>query len=43
MCLAVIVALPAATPSEFKNTASFAFGNFTNCQFILIFIPEVMY
>ncbi|KAL0952585.1 hypothetical protein HGRIS_006841 [Hohenbuehelia grisea] len=30
LCLAVIVALPAATPSEFKNTAKFALGDFTN-------------
>ena len=31
LCLAVIVALPAATPSELKNSASFALGGFTNC------------
>lgn len=30
LCLAVIIALPAATPKEYKNTASYAFGNFTN-------------
>lgn len=30
LCLAVIIALPAATPSEFRNTASYAFGNFTS-------------
>jgi amino acid transporter len=30
LCLAVIVALPAATPSEFMNSASFAFGDFSN-------------
>ncbi|KAH8084912.1 APC amino acid permease [Cristinia sonorae] len=30
LCLAVIIALPAATPSEFKNTAKYAFGDFTN-------------
>ncbi|TCD69005.1 GABA-specific high-affinity permease [Steccherinum ochraceum] len=30
LCLAVIIALPAATPSEFKNTAAYAFGDFTN-------------
>ncbi|ETW79955.1 amino acid transporter, partial [Heterobasidion irregulare TC 32-1] len=30
LCLAVIVALPAATPKEFRNTAKFALGNFTN-------------
>ena len=30
LCLAVIVALPAATPKEYKNTASYAFGNFMN-------------
>ncbi|KAG8762841.1 GABA-specific high-affinity permease, partial [Ceratobasidium sp. 423] len=28
--LGVLIALPAATPAEFKNTASFALGNFTN-------------
>lgn len=31
LCLAVIIALPAATPKEFKNTAKFALGDFTNC------------
>jgi len=30
LCLAVIVALPAATPKELRNSASFALGNFTN-------------
>lgn len=30
LCLAVIIALPIATPSEFKNTASFALGEFNN-------------
>ncbi|KAJ7619544.1 APC amino acid permease [Roridomyces roridus] len=30
LCLAVIIALPAATPKEFRNTASFALGSFTN-------------
>ena len=30
LCLAVIVALPAATPKEFRNTASFALGGFSN-------------
>lgn len=30
LCLAVIIALPAATPKEFMNTASFALGDFTN-------------
>ncbi|KAJ6482890.1 amino acid/polyamine transporter I [Mycena vitilis] len=30
LCLVVIVALPAATPAEFKNTASFALGEFKN-------------
>ncbi|KAI0324639.1 APC amino acid permease [Cubamyces sp. BRFM 1775] len=33
LCLAVIIALPAATPAEFKNTASFAFGGFANWGF----------
>ncbi|KAI0717739.1 APC amino acid permease [Cerioporus squamosus] len=30
LCLAVIIALPAATPKEFRNNASYALGNFTN-------------
>ena len=30
--LAVIIGLPAATPTEFKNTAKYAFGNFENCK-----------
>ncbi|KAF9238376.1 amino acid permease-domain-containing protein [Melanogaster broomeanus] len=30
LCIAVIVGLPAATPKEFMNTASFALGNFSN-------------
>ncbi|KAH7925223.1 amino acid transporter [Leucogyrophana mollusca] len=30
LCLAIIVALPVATPPEFKNSASYALGNFTN-------------
>ncbi|CDO77529.1 hypothetical protein BN946_scf184912.g28, partial [Trametes cinnabarina] len=30
LCLAIIIALPAATPPEFKNTASYAFGGFVN-------------
>jgi len=30
LCLAIIIGLPAATPSEFKNTASFALGSFYN-------------
>ncbi|KAI0708122.1 APC amino acid permease [Cerioporus squamosus] len=30
LCLAIIIALPVATPSEFKNTPSFAFGGFAN-------------
>ncbi|EMD35048.1 hypothetical protein CERSUDRAFT_139863 [Gelatoporia subvermispora B] len=30
LCLAVIIALPAATPKEFMNDAKFAFGNFSN-------------
>jgi hypothetical protein len=30
LCLAVIIALPIATPSELMNSASYAFGNFTN-------------
>ncbi|TFK35826.1 APC amino acid permease [Crucibulum laeve] len=30
LCLAIIIALPIATPAEFKNTAKFALGDFTN-------------
>ncbi|KAI0701617.1 APC amino acid permease [Earliella scabrosa] len=30
LCLAIIIALPVATPSEFRNPPSFAFGGFTN-------------
>ena len=30
LCLAIIIALPAATPSEFKNTAHFALGHYYN-------------
>lgn len=30
LCLAIVIALPAATPSEFKNPASYAFGGFEN-------------
>ncbi|KAI0659060.1 APC amino acid permease [Cubamyces menziesii] len=29
--LAVVIAMPIATPKEFKNTASYAFGAFTTC------------
>ncbi|KAI0077673.1 APC amino acid permease [Panus rudis PR-1116 ss-1] len=48
LCLAVIVALPAATPSEFKNSAGYALGNFTNLDgwpngfaFILSFLAPL--
>ncbi|KAI0790897.1 amino acid permease-domain-containing protein [Abortiporus biennis] len=48
LCLAVIIALPAATPKEFRNTASYAFGNFTNTSgwpngyaFILSFLAPL--
>lgn len=30
LCLAIIILLPVATPQEFKNPASYAFGGFTN-------------
>ena len=40
LCLAVIVALPAATPKEFRNTAKFALGNFTNCMFLFPFLSS---
>ena len=32
LALAIIIALPAATPKEFKNSAGYAFGNFDNCM-----------
>jgi hypothetical protein len=35
LCLAVIIALPIATPSELKNSASYALGNFTNWASLL--------
>ncbi|EIW76668.1 amino acid transporter [Coniophora puteana RWD-64-598 SS2] len=48
LCLAVIIALPAVTPAEYKNTASFALGNFTNMNgwpdgyaFILSFLAPL--
>ncbi|KAL1938951.1 hypothetical protein VTO73DRAFT_11104 [Trametes versicolor] len=48
LCLAVIIALPAATPKEFRNTASYALGNFTNTSgwpsgfaFILSFLAPL--
>ncbi|KAI0360810.1 APC amino acid permease [Trametes cingulata] len=30
LCLAIIIAMPVATPKEFRNTASYAFGGFAN-------------
>ena len=33
LCFVVIVAFPAATPKEYKNIASYAFGNFMNCTY----------
>ena len=30
LCVAIIIALPAATPAEYKNSASYALGDFTN-------------
>ncbi|KIM81914.1 hypothetical protein PILCRDRAFT_820783 [Piloderma croceum F 1598] len=48
LCFAVIIALPVATPKEFRNTASFALGNFTNLDgwpngyaFILSFLAPL--
>ncbi|KAH7909980.1 amino acid/polyamine transporter I [Hygrophoropsis aurantiaca] len=48
LCLAVIIALPAATPAEFKNSASYALGDFTNLNgwpdgyaFILSFLAPL--
>lgn len=31
--MGVIIALPIATPKEYMNTASYAFGHFENCGF----------
>ncbi|KAJ7279031.1 APC amino acid permease [Mycena rebaudengoi] len=48
LCVIVIIALPAATPSEFKNSASFALGDFRNLNgwpdgytFILSFLAPL--
>ncbi|OAX32315.1 amino acid transporter [Rhizopogon vinicolor AM-OR11-026] len=48
LCLAVIIGLPAATPKEYMNTASYALGNFTNLNgwpdgyaFILSFLAPL--
>ncbi|EJF60127.1 APC amino acid permease [Dichomitus squalens LYAD-421 SS1] len=48
LCLAVIIALPAATPKEFRNSASFALGGFSNVSgwpngfaFILSFLSPL--
>ncbi|THU93843.1 APC amino acid permease [Dendrothele bispora CBS 962.96] len=48
LCLAVIIALPASTPAEFRNTAKFALGDFTNLDgwpngyaFILSFLAPL--
>lgn len=48
LCLAVIIALPIATPKELRNSASYALGNFTNLNdwpngfaFILSFLAPV--
>ncbi|KAJ3483876.1 hypothetical protein NLI96_g6014 [Meripilus lineatus] len=48
LCLAVIVALPAATPKEFRNSASYALGGFSNSNgyangfaFILSFLSPL--
>ncbi|KAH9834444.1 APC amino acid permease [Rhodofomes roseus] len=48
LCLAVIIALPAATPKEYRNSAAYAFGNFTNLNgwtngyaFILSFLAPL--
>ncbi|KAJ8581075.1 hypothetical protein M405DRAFT_926460, partial [Rhizopogon salebrosus TDB-379] len=31
LCFVIIIALPIVTPSEYRNSASYAFGDFTNC------------
>ncbi|OAX33684.1 hypothetical protein K503DRAFT_775337, partial [Rhizopogon vinicolor AM-OR11-026] len=48
LCLAVIIGLPAATPKEYMNSASYALGNFTNLNgwpdgyaFILSFLAPL--
>ena len=38
LCVVIIVALPAATPTEFKNGASYALGGFANCEFFVLII-----
>lgn len=35
LCIIVIIALPIATPLEYRNTANFALGGFTNCMYHL--------
>ncbi|KAJ8594342.1 hypothetical protein M405DRAFT_858185 [Rhizopogon salebrosus TDB-379] len=32
LCFVIIIALPIATPSEYRNSASFSFGDFTNLE-----------
>ncbi|KAH9896735.1 APC amino acid permease [Cubamyces lactineus] len=46
--LAVVIAMPIATPKEFKNTAAYAFGAFTTCAgwpdgfaFVLSFLAPI--
>ncbi|KDR73321.1 hypothetical protein GALMADRAFT_251941 [Galerina marginata CBS 339.88] len=48
LCLALIIGVPAATPKEFMNNASYAFGNFSNVSgwnngyaFILSFLSPL--
>jgi len=48
LCVVIIIALPAATPAAFKNTASFALGDFSNLNgwpngyaFILSFLAPL--
>ena len=33
LCVAIIIGVPAATPSEFRNTARHVFGQFTNRKY----------
>ena len=42
LCMAVIIALPAATPKELMNDASFALGNFTNSASATSFLPLLL-
>lgn len=41
LILGIIIALPAATPDEFKNDAAFVFGDFQKCVSDLLWHPSL--